>query len=408
MMGNRIGQLARTAALPDTAGPEQARAIGGDAPFAAVAVHGSLAAAAGDWSRLEAVARVSPYQRWAWLDAWMATEGRAAGLRPFIVTAYGGAQQPVALLPLGLGTTRGLRRAVFLGGRETNYNMGLFDPRLPWTAADLDRLLREAGRGAVDLYAFVHQPIAWGDFVNPAARLGRSQASPSSSHRAVLQRDGEAFLKAHQSAAARKKLRSKAAHLGALGTVAHRLARTPAEVRAVLEAHVRQKAAKMALIGVGAPDFAAITTLFTRAAGQPGGPLELHALYCGPRIVATFGGLAHAGRFSGLLISYDLDPAYARSSPGELLLVAVLRQKCAEGFDGFDLGVGEARYKDAYCPIEDPLVDSFLALTPAGAVASAAEAAALWLKSAVKRSPRAWASVQTLRRHLARLRRQRS
>lgn len=374
-------------------------------PFATVAVHGSLAAAAADWSQLDAVARVSPYQRWAWLDAWMATEGAAAGLQPFIVTAYDASQRPIAMLPLGLSTTRGLRRAVFLGGRETNYNMGLFDPRLPWTTAALDGLLRHAGRGVVDLYAFVHQPKAWGAFGNPAAALGRSQPSPSSSHRAVLQRDADAFLKARQSSAARKKLRSKAHHLATLGPVEHRIARTPPEVRAVLEAHVRQKAAKMALIGVAPPDFDAVLTLFTRAAAQPGGPVELHALFCGERIVATFGGLAHAGRFSGLLISYDLDPAYARSSPGELLLVAVIRQKCAQGFEGFDLGVGEARYKAAYCPIEDPLVDSFLALTPAGAMASAAMAGVLRVKSVVKRSPRAWASVQTLRRHLARVRR---
>lgn len=405
MMRDEAEGVAATADLAGAAEPTSPREGGRALPFATVAVHASLAAAAADWSRLEAVADASPYQRRAWLDAWIATEGRAMGVTPFIVTAYDCEQAPVALLPLGIRAAGGLRRAMFLGGRETNYNMGLYDRRLRWREADVDRLLRQAGRGAVDLYAFVNQPRAWGDFGNPAAGLGRTQPSPSSSHRAVLQHDAEAFLRAHQSAAGRKKLRSKATHLATLGALEHRVARTPEDIKTVLEAHIRQKAAKMAAIGVAAPDFAAVKALFARAAAPPGGPVELHALFCGPRIVATFGGLAHRGRFSGLLISYDLDPAYARASPGELLLVAVLRQKCAEGFESFDLGVGEARYKDAYCPIEDPLVDSFLPLTLAGTVASAASATALRLKRVVKRSPRAWASVQAIRRRAAGLRR---
>lgn len=404
MMRDRAEGTAWMAAPVDTAGPISARADERTLPFTTVAVHASLAAAASDWSRLERMARVSPYQRWAWVDAWMATDGRAAGLTPFIVTAYDRAQEPVAMLPLGITAAGGPRRAVFLGGRHTNYKMGLYDSRLRWTTADVDRLIRLAGRGAVDYYSFVNQPRAWGDFDNPAAGLGRTQASPSFSHRAVLQPDPEMVLRASQSAATRKKLRSKAASLATLGSVEHRVARTPQDVRAVLEAHLRQKAAKMATIGLAPPDVVALTAVFQRAA-QPGGPLELHALFCGSRIVATFGGLAHDGRFSGVLISYDLDPAYARSSPGELLLVAVIRQKCAEGFVGFDLGIGEARYKDAYCPIEDPLVDSFVPLTLTGMVASEAHAAALRLKSLIKRSPRAWASVQALRRHAARLRR---
>lgn len=393
------------AELAGTVRPSVAREGERGLPFTTVAVHASMAAAAADWSGLEIVANVSPYQRWAWLDAWMATEGRATGLTPFIVTAYDRGRVPVAMLPLGIKATGGIRRAVFLGGRETNYNIGLYDGRLRWTEADIDRLLRQAGRDTVDVYAFVNQPRAWGHFKNPAAGLGLTQPSPSSSHRAILQRDPDAFLRTCQSAAARKKLRSKAAQLSTIGAVEHRVARTSEDVQAVIAAHIRQKAAKMAAIGVAARDIAKAGTLFARAAVPPEGPIELHALYCGSRIVATFGGLAHAGRFSGLLISYDLDPVYARSSPGELLLVSVLRQKCAEGFEGFDLGVGEARYKQSYCPIEDPLVDSFLPLTFAGKVASATSSAALRLKSAVKRSRPAWTAVQAIRRQVGRLRR---
>ncbi len=400
-------------ASSDLPRPREGEAPAGDAPpIIRVAVHTRMEEVVDIWDRLQARAVISPYQRRDWVLAWLETEGRRTGVTPMIVVAHDAAGEPIALLPFGVGRTGGLRRASFLGGRHTNYNMGLFDPRWTWTATQVTALLRRAGRampGGVDLYVLIHQPSSWAGFANPLAVLPHAQPSPSNGHRAILQPDGEAFLKAHQSSAARKKLRAKAGHLAVVGAVAHRVARTPAEVEAVVTAHIAQKQAKLAALGIAAPDAEALRELLLRAClpeqGDNGpAPVELHALHCGDAIVATFGGLAHAGRFSGLLISYALDPAVARTSPGELLLAAVIKAKCAEGFDGLDLGVGEARYKDSYCPMVDPLTDSFLPLTFAGRLAMLADAALLRAKAAVKHSPRAWSAVGTLRKTFARWR----
>jgi hypothetical protein len=40
--------------------------------------------------------------------------------------------------------------------------------------------------------------------------------------------------------------------------------------------------------------------------------------------------------------SFDADPAVAKVSPGEILMLELIRHECAAGSRVFDLGVGEA------------------------------------------------------------------
>ena len=104
----------------------------------------------------------------------------------------------------------------------------------------------------------------------------------------------------------------------------------------------------------------------TRNIAQGAPVLELHALMSGARIVATFGALAQADRVCGMFISYDPDPEISRCSPGQLLILETIRNLGARGFATFDLGVGEARYKDENCEAEEPLFDAAVAVTPLG------------------------------------------
>jgi CelD/BcsL family acetyltransferase involved in cellulose biosynthesis len=125
--------------------------------------------------------------------------------------------------------------------------------------------------------------------------------------------------------------------------------------------------------------------------------LELHALALADRVVATFGALSAGDRLSGLFISYDADPEIARSSPGELMVRAVVREAIARGFATFDLGVGEARYKDDACEAEEALFDSAFAFTARGRVAALAFKLKQRAKRRIKRSPRLLALFTRLR-----------
>ena len=84
-------------------------------------------------------------------------------------------------------------------------------------------------------------------------------------------------------------------------------------------------------------------------------------------IVATMGGIAGGGRFCAMFNSIA-QGRYAVESPGEQLIVNLVRGCCERGFDTFDLGIGEAHYKSLFCGDAEPLFDSYLPLT-AGAAA---------------------------------------
>jgi CelD/BcsL family acetyltransferase involved in cellulose biosynthesis len=95
--------------------------------------------------------------------------------------------------------------------------------------------------------------------------------------------------------------------------------------------------------------------------------------------------------------SFDASEDIARSSPGDLLLMAVMARQCAAGTRHFDLGIGEARYKTMFCGDVIPLSDSFLALTPMGRLFLLTEALALRLKSGIKSHRGLFHLVQRLR-----------
>ena len=126
--------------------------------------------------------------------------------------------------------------------------------------------------------------------------------------------------------------------------------------------------------------------------------IELHALYAGERIVATYGGAAQGGRWSGMFNSFDADEDIARSSPGELLLMNIIDSCCARGLRDFDLGVGEARYKAALCDQPIPLFDAALGFGLTGRSAAALILGKQALKRRIKRDPRLMALARRLAR----------
>ncbi len=309
------------------------------------------------------------------------------------------AQRPTALLPLGLQRQGALRIAGFVGAKDSNFNMGLFTPGVSWSRPVLTTLLRRAAAASgpgIDLFALRNQPLAWEGHANPLAALPH-QASPSFAYKTTLVRDGEAFLQTHLSREARKKIRQKRNRLAALGPVTVVEGGATAEAADVIDAFMEQRAARNLAMGFGIDDLPMLRRFLDRAAG-PDGPITFYGLRCGDRIVATLGGLRHAGRFSGMLTSFAAESDIARASPGELLLADVITRHCAAGFSTFDLGIGEARYKETYCPEVEELFDSLVPVTARGHIAAQGEALRLRAKRAIKQSRWAWPLAQKLRR----------
>jgi CelD/BcsL family acetyltransferase involved in cellulose biosynthesis len=343
-------------------------------PWHSVTITHDLAAIAADWRELEARALVTPYQALGWIAPFVETVGAAhrQDFRHVVLRDAGELAQ--AILPLVITRRSGIRFAEFIGGKHANYHMGLYAPGF---AAALDpattrAMLAEigAGIGGLDGFIFVNQPVEWQGVANPTALLAAGP-SPSGAYKlALMQHDCEGTLKRAMSTHARKKLKNKRNRFAGFGASALVRAVAPDEIERIIDAFLAQKAVRFAAMGVPDPFAEPGLRDFLRDAAtirldEPPA-LELYSLDVEGRSVATYVGAVQGQRFSGMATSFDMDSEIAKTSPGEILLVDLIKLKCQEGIRVFDLGVGEARYKTTICDDRDELVDTFLPLTAKG------------------------------------------
>ena len=356
------------------------------------------------WREFETAALMSPYQRFDFLCAWHRNLGVRADVAPLLIV--GRHRGKVGFLwPMGIVRQGPWRIASWLGGKHSNYNMGLYTRAALEELArvDIRPLLDGASRlvGGIDVFRLVNQPESWAGLANPFLCLAH-QPSPSFAYSLGLNEDFPALVKRLQSRHALKKRRWQIRKLDEAGGYHFETIADRATAHRVLDTFLAQKAARFAVLGghnpfaeEGTPEF--LHELVDRAAasGQP--VLELAVLRVADRILAVFGGGIAQGRYSTYFNSIG-DGELVRFSPGRLLLLDVIRTCCERGLDRFDLGIGEAGYKAATCDTVDRMFDNFLAVSRSGHIYSQIESRAYALKRSIKQSDWAWDTVQKLRR----------
>jgi len=395
---------------PDTPAPAALRRDAEARPWARVIASSDLAALEADWRALESDALVTPYQAYDWVRPFVETIGRAEAMDFRFVRVEDSQRALLALFPLVVTRRLGTRFAEFIGGKHANYHMALYRPGF---AAALDaaatrELLQEIGTviGGIDALFLINQPADWQGIANPAARLAAGQ-SPSRAYKLALEPgDCEGTLRRAMSKHARKKMTTKRNRFAEFGPSELVRAQSEAGIERVLDAFLAQKAIRFAQMGVPDPFATPAIRAFLRqgAIGQPGRPpvIELYSLELSGRSVATYVGAVQNKRFSGMATSFDLGSEAARTSPGEILLIELIKRKCQAGLTMFDLGVGEARYKTTICDDSDELVDTFVPLTARGQAYAGYSQAKRALKRRIKASPLA---LKTAQRVLGLLRR---
>ena len=292
------------------------------APFASVACFADPTQTRAASLELEAAG--GAYQTLRFAEIWR----EAFRARVAIVVARDDGGQPVALLALRLRRFGPLTVAGFVGDALANCHMGLFRAGRVWRADEVRALPAGGGRAArIDLFAFFNQPARWAGADNPL-RLLPSRASPTSAFASTLSGDAK-NLDAHFSRATQKKLRKKARKLEAFGALAHQRARDAQEAARFLDALFLTSQPARAARRTRSPANACARCC---AASSQGGLMEMHALSAGERIVAVLGALPHGRRLSGLVVSYDPEREIAAATPGELLLIEVVRDAFARGF----------------------------------------------------------------------------
>ena len=333
------------------------------------------------WRLLYGASPASPYQHYDYVRLWFDAFAREQAVEPRIAVLFDREGTPLALLPLAIHRRLGLRVAELPCGRESNFNLALARPGVP---IDVRSLLLEAARrspGGFDLYYLRNQPRRFGGRENPLI-FADSGRSPSAAFGGAL----FGSLERRLSPRARKRASYRLRRLTALGALAFEHGATGARRKAIVAALCAQKAARLSHLGRFNPYSTRAMARFLTALAEEE-RLEAHALSIDGRIVATYVGVAGHGRFSVLANSFDADEAVARYTPGELLLTALLENLSRRGFTHFDLGIGEAQYKDAVCDEAIELYDTILAVSPAGGVAAPLLWASLGCKRSIKRAP---------------------
>ena len=404
-------------ARPQNAGPEIARpgstrpaplSPGGAPRIARVEIIRDMAAARLHWQALQQTATLmTPYQAFDFLDLWQRHIGAGEGVEPFIVIAFDVADTALFLLPLGRRRmAAGLRTIEFLGGKHSNFNMGLWraDGLATLTADELHHVFAHLA-GEADMVSLGNQPLMWAGRDNPLALMPH-QPSPSFGFSGPLQRDFDALFDERTSAVGRRKMRKKERTLAGFGDVIFARASSDDDIRRVAEDFFTQKSTRMRAIGL--PDvFAAqdVRGFIMAGALTPTAEgsrlIELYTLSIGDTIIATMGGVCAGWRFSAMFSSIIHD-RFATESPGEQLLVRTVRDCCERGLHTFDLGVGEASYKTMFCDA-DPMFDSYWPLSAKGRAFALARRGLAAAKRAVKQNPYLWKLIVATRRIKGRL-----
>jgi CelD/BcsL family acetyltransferase involved in cellulose biosynthesis len=371
--------------------------------IAHVEVHSSMEEISDAWKALEAEGYATPYQTFDWTRTWVKTLCKPAGLEPRFIHAVDNNGKTAAILPVGLSKSLLGTKAIFLGGKHSNFNMMLFSQSamMDLSESALAMILTSAAvKSGIDCYHFVHQPYVWKGYDNPLLRLP-NKPSANTAYRADLLADGDSMIRSLMSSESRKKLRNKEKRLGEFGEVKFKKAETPNEIERVLVAFLTQKAARFKNQGLDNPFDSKEAEAFLRIGSTEANanlpPFTVFYLAAGERIVSTLGGTSHAGRMSGMFTSFDDGQEIIRFSPGDLLLFHLVQYLANEGFEMFDLGTGDATYKGDYCKIEEALFDSILPITTKGQVMAKTLSAIYGAKRWIKHNPTALKLVRRLR-----------
>ncbi len=334
----------------------------------------------------------SRYQHYSWMSLWWDHIGSVTQAAPHITVLRDETGKPALMLPLLRKRLGPIHVGFFMGGKHTNFNLPVWRLEL-LKDAGLDQLLESLRNNGprIDLLILLNQPATWRGVANPMLQLPHT-ASPSQAYGGALKCDFEDLLKERMGSGSRKKLRQKERQLVAtVGPVSYLRAQTHAEVDWVLEAFFRQKSERMRELGLNNAFDAPGVKEFAAAAAHEIDPdtgepiIELFAALAGDTIIATFGGIIAHGRFSGMFNSIA-GAEFRDYSPGELLLSNVVRMCCERGYNRFDLGIGDAAYKQVYCKDAEPLYDSVIPITAAGHVVAPIWRAGLAMKSRIKQS----------------------
>lgn len=371
----------------------------------AVTVYRDLDAVEPLWRALAGQDSVaSPYQGLEWIRLWHEHVSGPLGEEPVIIIGSDRSGTPLFIWPLVAQRLGPLRLACFFGDKHATLNMPLWrrDIADTFTAGDMRDVLSQIARQRpdLDLLMLHSQPAFWNGARNPFMTLAH-QRSNEDNFVLNIGSSGPAIIEQQISSTMRSRLRNKERKLAKLNGYRYVRAATPDDVDRQLGFFFQQKEGKLHALGIENAFAQPGVENFIRAAchagldrGEP--VIELHALECDGDMLALFSGIHDQQRFTSMFNSHTASDN-SRFSPGLILLQHLIVDCATRGFQSFDIGPGEARYKTFFCKDIELIYDSVLPLSLRGQAAAPALRAIRRAKSAIKRNPKLWQVAHNIR-----------
>jgi CelD/BcsL family acetyltransferase involved in cellulose biosynthesis len=328
--------------------------------------------AAADWPSISDVRdlRMYIFQSREFLDIWLDTIGKASRIEPCFIVVRDADGRPILYLPLIIETKFNVRLLRFM-------DCGVADYNAPIVAAD-QTLSRQEFH---DVWAKVLALLPSFDVVdlkkiasdvagaiNPLTYLDCTPFGDSG-HGIVLTRLRDQTDTRRSVARLRRKLQTYANGLNQISEPRFILNPGASEAAQLTERLLELKRRKYQRTST--PDFLTAPGVerFYRemmSPGQLGTISHLSALTIGDTVASAHLGFIGRGRFYYIFPAYDTQ--FGRYRVGHLLLQHLIDQSVTQDFDTFDLGIGDASYKNKWATHHLALHSHQRAVTAAGRV----------------------------------------
>ena len=350
----------------------------------------------GLWRAFSECAIQSPYQTAEWYQAWLATTGAALGETPFIIMAFDKSDRQTILLPLVLVKINSLSICRFAGGKHSNFNFPMIRPGMPFTRNSIEILFKDviAQCPSVDLFMLDSLPDEWDAHQNPLCLL-RKHIHPAAA--SIIDLDSKAPSPSLASRPHSKRKRWSERKLTQLSARVCQMRKTDEIEQAIVSLFVQKKIWSRLR---GLPEIFCepclsrfFCMLFNNSANA-----ELFALRVDGENIAVAGLLTKGKRASLMFISYDASSPFSRFGPGAYLLRETIDDMVCRGFTQFDLGLGEASYKQSLGAQTFDVFSVTIAGSVRGRLAAAIVELKRFTKHRIKRSPRLYGVALMVRR----------
>lgn len=364
-----------------------------------------LEAIRADWQEMEAEVSCTPFQTYAWTDAWRTHVGKA-NIRPAIVVGRDDAGSIQILLPLALHKQGPVTILEWLAGDHASYTGGLFRKSLldQLNRADFLTLWSKITDllPPFDIVQFMAQMPTLNGQVNPTTHFG-AKASASPYFCITIDADWETLHLQRRSRSTRRSERRRERQIGEIGTVSFETHYEGAALEQATEVLFEQRSARFAELGIhdflgdpGMADFyRALTKMTSHSHGIEG---FVSTLRVGDTMAAGLLNLIYKNKNYALVSSMTTDEALRKPSPGEILMRYTLKHCCEKGLEAYDCGGGYDIYKDSWSDIKFHTLDTVSPHTMLGSAYAGSYNSFLTAKSHIKQTPALWKTFKVLRK----------